>query len=62
MKIVVTTFVDAVLTNIAPLHADEQADISALRKLIAVPREDGWRIRMLTWNDDPRKWEQEPVE
>lgn len=160
MKIVVTTFVAAVLTNIAPLHADEQADISALRKLdqayatewiegdadgvmalftkdatlvphhgddpieghqairdfwfnpdypptvvpewtrspaeifvlgdvgvvrgtarlvweydgtrttipsgnyvlIAVRREDGWRIRMLTWNDDPRKWEQEPVE
>jgi uncharacterized protein (TIGR02246 family) len=30
--------------------------------LIAVRREDGWRIRMLTWNDDPRKWEQEPVD
>ena len=30
--------------------------------LIAVRMGDAWRIRMLTWNDDPRKWEQEPVD
>lgn len=30
--------------------------------LIAVRGENGWRIRMLTWNDDPRNWLQEPVE
>ena len=30
--------------------------------LIALRGEDGWRIRMLTWNDDPRSWLQEPVE
>jgi len=30
--------------------------------LIAVRREQGWRIRMLTWNDDPRSWEQEAID
>ena len=30
--------------------------------LIAVRQEHGWRIRMLTWNDDPRKWEQESID
>lgn len=30
--------------------------------MIAVRGEVGWRIRMLTWNDDPRSWLQEPVE
>ena len=30
--------------------------------LIALRGDRGWRIRMLTWNDDPRKWLQEPVE
>lgn len=30
--------------------------------LIAVRSEKGWRIRMLTWNDDPRSWLQEPIE
>jgi uncharacterized protein (TIGR02246 family) len=29
--------------------------------MIAVRVEDGWRIRMLTWNDDPRKWQQESI-
>jgi uncharacterized protein (TIGR02246 family) len=29
--------------------------------MVAVRHEEGWRIRLLTWNDDPRKWEQEPV-
>ncbi len=29
--------------------------------MIAVRTDDGWRIRMLTWNDDPRKWLQEPA-
>lgn len=29
--------------------------------LIAVREVDGWRIRMLTWNDDPRQWQQERV-
>lgn len=29
--------------------------------LIAIRSDTGWRIRMLTWNDDPRKWLQEPV-
>ena len=29
--------------------------------LIAVRQNDGWRIRLLTWNDDPRKWIQEPI-
>ncbi len=28
--------------------------------MIAVLQNGGWRIRLLTWNDDPRKWEQEP--
>jgi len=27
--------------------------------LIAVRKHSAWRIRMLTWNDDPRKWIQE---
>ena len=30
--------------------------------LIAVRREQGWRIRMLTWNDDPRNWKQESID
>ena len=30
--------------------------------LIAVRGEKGWRIRMLTWNDDPRSWLQVPIE
>ena len=30
--------------------------------LIAVRREHGWRIRMLTWNDDPRRWMQESID
>lgn len=30
--------------------------------LIAVRREHGWRIRMLTWNDDPRNWERESID
>lgn len=30
--------------------------------LIAVRGTRGWRIRMLTWNDDPRSWLQEPIE
>ncbi len=30
--------------------------------LIAVREGEGWLIRMLTWNDDPRSWLQEPVE
>lgn len=30
--------------------------------MIAVRQESGWRIRMLTWNDDPRDWLQEPVD
>jgi len=30
--------------------------------MIAVRNAAGWRIRMLTWNDDPRDWEQEPVD
>ena len=30
--------------------------------LIAVRTGEGWKIRMLTWNDDPRKWLQEPIE
>ena len=30
--------------------------------MIAVKSDSGWRIRMLTWNDDPRKWIQEPVD
>jgi uncharacterized protein (TIGR02246 family) len=30
--------------------------------MISVRTPAGWRIRMLTWNDDPRKWLQEPVE
>ena len=29
---------------------------------VAVRSESGWRIRLSTWNDDPRKWVQEPVE
>ena len=30
--------------------------------MIAVRQNGGWRIRMLTWNDDPRKWIQVPVD
>jgi uncharacterized protein (TIGR02246 family) len=30
--------------------------------IVAVRRDDGWRIRLLTWNDDPRKWIQEPLD
>ena len=29
--------------------------------LIAVRAGERWQIRMLTWNDDPRAWLQEPV-
>lgn len=29
--------------------------------LIAVRQDQEWRIRMLTWNDDPRDWLQEPI-
>jgi uncharacterized protein (TIGR02246 family) len=29
--------------------------------IVAVRRDEGWRIRMLTWNDDPRKWIREPI-
>lgn len=28
--------------------------------MIAVRLDQGWRIRLLTWNDDPRDWLQEP--
>ena len=30
--------------------------------LIAVRDESDWRIRTLTWNDDPRKWIQEEID
>lgn len=30
--------------------------------MIAVRLSEGWRIRMLTWNDDPRKWLQEDID
>ena len=29
--------------------------------IIAVRRAEGWRIRLLTWNDDPRKWISVPI-
>jgi ketosteroid isomerase-like protein len=29
--------------------------------LIAARSAEEWRIRLLTWNDDPRKWLQEPI-
>ncbi len=29
--------------------------------MIAVRRDKDWRIRLLTWNDDPRKWVQESI-
>lgn len=29
--------------------------------MIAVRINDAWKIRMLTWNDDPRAWLQEPA-
>ena len=29
--------------------------------IVAVREDDAWRIRLLTWNDDPRKWIQEPL-
>lgn len=29
--------------------------------IVAVRVDDSWKIRMLTWNDDPRKWIQEPI-
>ncbi|HKJ17270.1 MAG TPA: nuclear transport factor 2 family protein [Xanthomonadales bacterium] len=30
--------------------------------IIAVRLNEEWRIRMLTWNDDPRKWLQEEID
>lgn len=30
--------------------------------MIAVRQDDDWRIRLLTWNDDPREWLQQPIE
>ena len=30
--------------------------------IIAVRHDQGWRIRMLTWNDDPRDWIQETID
>lgn len=30
--------------------------------LIAVRRDEHWRIRLLTWNDDPREWLQESLD
>lgn len=30
--------------------------------MIAVRMDKDWRIRLLTWNDDPRKWVQEPID
>lgn len=30
--------------------------------LIAMRQDDQWRIRLLTWNDDPRGWLQEPID
>ena len=30
--------------------------------MIAVRQDQDWRIRLLTWNDDPRKWLQESIE
>ena len=30
--------------------------------MVAVRGDAGWKIRMLTWNDDPRKWEQVPID
>ena len=29
--------------------------------MVAVRGDDGWRIRLLTWNDDPRDWIREPI-
>lgn len=29
--------------------------------IVAVREGDEWRIRLLTWNDDPRKWIQAPI-
>ena len=30
--------------------------------MIAIRNNQGWRIRMLTWNDDPRDWLQESID
>ena len=30
--------------------------------MIAIRHDQGWRIRMLTWNDDPRDWLQESID
>ena len=30
--------------------------------MIAVRLDEGWRIRMLTWNDDPRTWLQQDID
>ena len=30
--------------------------------MIAVRLDQGWRIRLLTWNDDPRDWLQESID
>ncbi|MEO1137271.1 MAG: nuclear transport factor 2 family protein [Pseudomonadota bacterium] len=29
--------------------------------MVATRAEEGWRIRFLTWNDDPRDWVREPA-
>ncbi len=30
--------------------------------MVALRQDDAWRIRLLTWNDDPRRWIVEPVQ
>ncbi len=30
--------------------------------MFAIRNDQGWRIRMLTWNDDPRAWLQESID
>ena len=30
--------------------------------MIAVRKDTGWRIRLLTWNDDPRNWMRESID
>lgn len=50
-----TVLLLAALAAAATAQADKQADIDAVREV------DDWRIRLLTWNDDQRKWLQEPI-
>ncbi len=49
--------------SLAWIYEGERTTIPAGNYLtVAVRTRDGWRIKRLTWNDDPRRWEQTPAD